>query len=46
MQESPVNLVEKFHEFKEVTFAFFENIADYKDQLERLLVKKSHIIKP
>lgn len=37
---------EKFHEFKDATLAFFKNISNYKDELERFLIKKFHIIKP
>ncbi len=35
----------KFLEFKNATFAFFENLPQYQGELERLLVKKFHIIK-
>lgn len=37
---------EKFAEFKKATFAFFENISIYKEELKRLLTQKFHIIKP
>lgn len=37
---------EKFAEFKNTTFAFFENISFYKEELKRLLTQKFHIIKP
>ena len=37
---------EKFTEFKSATFAFFENLSIYKEELKRLLTQKFHIIKP
>lgn len=37
---------EKFTEFKNATFAFFENLSIYKEELKRLLTQKFHIIKP
>ena len=37
---------EKFLEFKETIFAFFENIPKYKEELKSLLIKNFHIINP
>ena len=37
---------EKFTEFKNATFDFFENLSIYKEELKRLLTQKFHIIKP
>lgn len=37
---------EKFAEFKNAIFAFFENLSIYKEELKRLLTQKFHIIKP
>jgi transposase len=36
---------EKFTDFREATFAFFENLSIYKEELNRLLSQKFHIIK-
>ncbi|MGB7127915.1 MAG: IS630 family transposase [Candidatus Rhabdochlamydia sp.] len=35
---------EKFTEFKEAIFTFFENISQYKEELRSLLSKKFHIV--
>ena len=37
---------EKFLEFKEATFTFFEEFSSYKEELKNLLARNFHIIKP
>ena len=37
---------EKFLDFKEAIFTFFENISQYKEELKGLLSQKFHIINP
>ncbi|PWU14964.1 MAG: IS630 family transposase, partial [Chlamydiae bacterium] len=35
---------EKFTEFTEAIFLFFENISQYKEELKNLLSKEFHIV--